>query len=123
MRVMSRALIHRGSDLVGQPLAAVLSDVLDEALNLLPERLLGSVCAGQACGGLAEHLDFAPVDRLHQRLARGEVPVQRAGSHSSPTRDIVQRDVDSFEGKTPRSHGEQLLAVAQGVRAAHDPTT
>ena len=40
--------------------------------------------------GFDQLVDFAPVDRFHNRLSGGEMTIQRADADAGPTRDFFQ---------------------------------
>src|SRR3954465_12239332 len=82
------------------------------------ERENPSTPAGVERGGrAADLLDLVDVERLEQRLAVGEVAVQRADPDAGAARDLLQRRRLAALGEGLARGGEHLLVVAPGVGA------
>jgi len=64
---------------------------------------------------VAQPLELAAVDRLHQRLTRGEVPVERADADARLARDRLQRGGPLGSGELGQGDVEEAATVAFGV--------
>ena len=89
----------------------------DEQLHPLGQRLVGREGGEQLVGALAEDVDLVAVHRLDERLARGEVPVQRADADAGVAGDVLEGDLGAAGGEGGGGGVDQELAVAHRVGA------
>ena len=114
-----RERVAAGGDHRAQRLghAALGRHVVDEAVHPGAQRRVRRQVGAAVGDGVAEPGELVAVRRLDQRLAGGEVPVERADADAGVLGDRVERDVGAVLGE--RAHGdlEQPVAVALGVGA------
>ncbi len=72
---------------------------------------------GQAGRCVGQLLNLAAIDRLHDCVAGGEVPVERADPNASAARDLVEGRLRPHFRKRRLGRLEQTVAVALGVGA------
>ena len=83
------------------------------ALGLINEGQAG--CDAERIRELAELLDLAPVDGFIQRLAGGEVAIERADADAGAPGDVFQRRVRPAFRERRLRRRQQPLAVPQAV--------
>jgi hypothetical protein len=91
----------------GRPLA--------EQRHPRPERLRRGLFGEQFARVRGEPLHLVLVDRLDERLAFREVPVQGADADARVLRDRLQRRLLALRRESPGRGGDQLLPVAAGL--------
>ena len=89
----------------------------DEELHPLGERLIGRKAREQLVSLLDQDLYLVAVDRLDQRVARGEMPVQRADADTGSAGDVLEGDLGAPGGERLGGCGEEEIAVPDRVGA------
>ncbi len=92
-------------------------DELDIGPQPAPQRIHGRGLALQLLRQIAELLDLAPVDRLEQSFAGGEVAVQRADADTGLSCDRFEARVRAAGAEDDLCRFENALPVANGISA------
>ena len=97
--------------------AALGRHVVDEAVHPGAQGLVGRQVAQQVVDRVAQPGELVAVRRVDQRLAGGEVAVQRADADAGLLRDRFERDVRTVLGQHADGDLEQPFPVALRVGA------
>ncbi len=87
----------------------------DEELHPLGERLIRRKAREQLVRLFDQDLYLVTVDRLDQRVARGEMPVQRADADTGSAGDVLEGDLGAPGGERLGGCGEEEIAVPDRV--------
>ena len=96
---------------------ALGGDVVGETFGPRPQRLVRGQRLEQLTGGGAQGIDLMAVGGGDERLAAGEVAVQRADADAGAGGDGFERDVLAFFGEGFGSGAEQFVTIALRIGA------